>query len=476
MITDFDWIRRFVKPSVWILIFLSVPASVLAAVLQQAAVQDGCQKYQDPKTVEPLKKLRHPALDKGCVACHLDCGRIPPDRQQESPDFYLKAKEPGLCLECHAAEKKDLGPAHGNQPLGNSKCSGCHDAHSSDFPKRIPEFMHGPYGAKLCSACHPAPVDGKIQLAASDVDTLCYKCHTHFKGEMTGTKSRHKLLSQSNRACMECHDPHASNQEYNLKKPVQELCVGCHVGNTSKKETPVSQGGMPSLNAIMASKRFEETQMKYLKLSSKYVHEPARKSCLICHNAHASEFPRELRAPVRDLCMDCHGANSEKIVQSSQPFPLFKGRVSLPPKTFEKIRRFEMPGQYIHEPVNASCAFCHDAHASDYASELYAPVQDLCLACHGSNAGKIVQNEQPYPLFGGLVIVPPKTFEKMMQIDIIDGRFGHPTTRHPVSAPAAKGKAELNCVTCHRSHSAVSGPKLLVSDKEGLCRNCHSFY
>ena len=84
---------------------------------------------------------------------------------------------------------------------------------------------------------------------------------------------------------------------------------------------------------------------QYLKLTSKHVHEPAKKSCLICHDAHASEFPKELRAPVRDLCMDCHGPNSEKIVQSSQPFPLFGGLVSLPPKTFEKLTYLDSHGQ-----------------------------------------------------------------------------------------------------------------------------------
>jgi len=453
-----------------VLILLTACAQLPAVQLQQAVIKDGCSKYQDPKTIDMQKKYKEPAMEKGCTTCHLDCNLLPTGNQQESSDYYLKAKEPALCLECHTASKKDLAPAHDNQPLGNSKCSGCHDPHSSNIPKLLREFSHGPYKARLCSACHPAPVDGKVQLAAADVNQLCYDCHTGFKEEMEGTKSRHKLLSQSNRSCMDCHDPHAANQDYVLKKPIQDLCLGCHI-ETPNKTTP---GAMPSQEATNTSKGSDDNNTQYLKLSSKYVHEPARKSCVLCHDAHGSEFPKELRAPERDLCMDCHGANSEKIIQSSQAFPLFDGLVSLPPKTFEKVSHLDLSNKYVHEPANVSCAFCHDAHASDYPAELHASVQDVCLACHGSNAGAIVRSEQPFALFGGKVSLPPKTFKALTQIDLVNGKFGHPTEKHPIYAPATADRPELTCVTCHASHSASTGPKLWVTQQQTLCYSlCH---
>ena len=454
-----------------ILIMLAGAASVQAGPLQEGIIKDGCSKYQDPKTVEPQKKFVHKAMEKGCVACHLDCSQLAPGRQQESPDYYLKAKEPALCLECHSGPDKDLSPTHDKQPLENSRCSGCHNPHSSNVPKRIPEFSHGPFSARLCPACHPAPVEGKVQLAAADVDLLCYECHTQFKAEMEGTKSRHKLLSQSNRSCMECHDPHAANQEYVLKQPVRDLCLGCHVAKPNQTAPQVAQGAkLPPEWATAPN----DLSAQYLKLSSKYVHAPAEKSCLICHDAHASEFPKELRVPVRDLCMDCHGPNSEKIVQSSQPFPLFNGLVSLPPKTFEKLRRFDLSDKYIHGPANISCAFCHDAHASDYPTELHAPVQDVCLACHGLNGMKIVRSEQPYPLFGGRVSIPPNSLDKLKILNLVNGMIGHPTSKHPVSGPATEDYPEFTCATCHNPHSSSTSPKLLVSDEEDLCYSrCH---
>jgi predicted CXXCH cytochrome family protein len=458
MIRDVHGFWSFIGQSTRILIILACSTSVQAGSLQEAVIKKGCSQYQDPKSIGPLKKFKEPAMDKGCIACHLDCDKLTPANQMKPPDHYLKATEPALCLECHASSGKDLSPAHDNQPLGKSKCTGCHDPHSSDIPKLLLKFTHGPYAARLCSACHPAPVQGKVGLTAMNVDSLCYNCHTNFKAEMTSAGSRHKLLSQSNRSCMECHDPHAANQEYNLKKPVQELCVGCH-GEQPEQTAP---GDV-----------FAGADTQYLKLSSKNVHEPARKSCLICHDAHASAFPKELRAPVNDLCVGCHGPNSEKIVQSSQPFPLFNGLVSLSPKTFEKLRHFELSGKYVHEPVNVSCAFCHDAHASDNAMELYAPVTDLCLACHGSNGIKLIRSQVPIPLFDGKVTVQPKSFEKLRMLNLTNGRFGHPTSGHPVLVAATADKPELNCVTCHASHSASTGTKLLVTDKKATCQKCH---
>jgi predicted CXXCH cytochrome family protein len=471
MITDVYGFWSFIGQSARILTILACFASAQAGSLQETVIKDGCSKYQDPKSIEPLKKFIEPAMKQGCVACHLNCDQLSPANQKEPPEYFLKAKEPALCLECHASSGKDLSPAHDNQPLGKSKCTGCHDPHSSDKPKLLLEFSHGPYAARLCSACHPAPVVDKIQLAAADVDLLCYKCHTQFQAEMEGTKSRHKLLSQSNRSCMECHDPHAANQEYNLKKPVQELCLGCHVAKPNQTPPQTSQQGKLPPEWATAS---NDLSAQYLKMSSKYVHAPAEKSCLICHDAHASEFPDELRVPVRDLCMDCHGPNSEKIVQSSQPFPLFNGLVSLPPKTFAKLKRFELSGKYVHDPVNMSCALCHDAHASDYPTELYAPVQDVCLTCHGLEAARMYQSDQPYPLFGGRVILPPKPFKDLKILNLVNGKLGHPTSKHPVSGPATADYPEFTCATCHSPHSASTGPKLLVSDKETLCYSrCH---
>jgi predicted CXXCH cytochrome family protein len=480
-------VLKLIRAAVWMLTLLpaAAPAALCMAQNLQNAGGDDCRRYQDPHTLDLEKKYVHPALDKGCTACHLDCDKVPPGGDRKGlPEFYLKEDEPGLCLSCHTELHPDLSKAHDNQPLDHARCSGCHDAHASNVPKRLPEFSHGPYDARLCSACHSKPVDGKVALVAADINTLCYGCHDDVKMRIEGAKSSHGLLSESNRSCVDCHDSHAAAQEFILTKPVYELCIGCHEGKPEKAAAPESQqdsrSGMPSLEEAMKSSRYKETmgaqEVKRIDLSSEYVHEPVRKSCTLCHDAHASEFMAELRAPVYDLCMDCHGENADKILNSSQPFPLFNGLVSLPPKVYKELPYLDLSSEYVHEPVRTSCVFCHDAHASTNPDELYVSVHNLCIACHGSNAATIMKAGRPFPLFDGRVKLPPNVFEKLSQIHLDgSGGTGHPLQRHPVYIPATDKEPEYNCLTCHTSHASSTGMRRWKGSRDELCHKCHEF-
>ncbi|MEJ2108601.1 MAG: cytochrome c3 family protein [Acidobacteriota bacterium] len=366
----------------------------------------------------------------------------------------------------------DLEAAHDGEPLGNSRCTGCHDAHASNIDKRLPEFSHGPYDARLCSDCHADPVDGEVRLVAENINALCYGCHEEVQMRIEGAQSSHKLLSESDRSCVECHDPHAANQETVLIEPVYELCIGCH---GEKPEKP----SIPSPQEVMQSERLEELNTEdggYIDLSLEHVHAPVRKSCTLCHDAHASEFTAELHAPVYELCMECHGENAEIILNSDQPFPFLNGLVSLPPKSYEELPYLDLNEEFVHDPVLKSCVYCHNAHSSQNQDELYAPVNNLCLACHNdSNAERILKSSRPFPLFGGKVLLPPNTFEKMSELHLAKGgSVGHPMQNHPVYIPATDEEPEFNCLTCHISHAASTGLRRWKDeDRNNLCFECH---
>src|SRR3974390_2667847 len=108
MKTDVQGFWSLVGKSALILVILGCFESTQASSLQDSVIKDGCPKYQDPKTIEPQKKFVHKAMEKGCAACHLDCDKLSPANQKEPPNYYLKAKEPELCLECHSASAKEL--------------------------------------------------------------------------------------------------------------------------------------------------------------------------------------------------------------------------------------------------------------------------------------------------------------------------------------------------------------------------------
>jgi predicted CXXCH cytochrome family protein len=490
-------VRKFFRAAVCILTLLAAAATAagLKAEDPPETVEDACRRYDDRDTLDLDKKFVHPAIDKeGCTACHLDCSQIPPQADPESiPEFYLREEQPELCLRCHSELHPELEKAHDDQPLGHTRCSGCHDAHAANNRYRLPEFAHGPYDARLCSACHDEPANGEVRLVEPTINGLCYSCHAEVRMRIEGAKSMHKLLSESDDSCMDCHDPHAAGLQSMLTKPVYELCIGCHEGKPEEapapkaKEAPApkpeltrddSRRGMPSVQEVMRSQRFQDLtdeNTQYIDLSQKYVHEPVRQTCTLCHDAHASEFTSELHAPVNNLCMECHGENAETILNSSQPFPFLDGLVSLPPHSYEKLPELDLSSEYVHEPVLTSCVFCHDPHASDNEGELYVPVHRLCVDCHNdSNASRIVRSTQPYPLYGGRVKLPPKVFEKLTGLNLFrEGSVGHPIQSHPVYVPATEEKPEFNCLSCHVSHAAKTGLLRWEGSQTEQCLECH---
>lgn len=328
------------------------------------SVQAACLTCHSPIAALLERKFIHAAVSRGCTTCHTDhraaTSSLP---RSDRPPAYLKANQPGLCLDCHPATAR-LADEHKGQPFQKAQCTGCHDPHSSNLPKLAPEKPHGPYGARQCASCHAAPEAGRVRPAGANTNELCYGCHEQLRERIRSAKSQHKLLGMSPRSCVECHDPHATNHEHSLRKPAQRLCEACHAG---------------------------------IAAGARYRHEPVGAGCVYCHDAHASERPRQLQAAVHDLCMGCHSPAAEKIMSSREPVPLFGGRVVLPARQFEKLRYLDLD--------------------------------------------------------------PEK-------------RTGHPLPGHPAFAAAGEGRPETNCLTCHVPHGGAIR-RLLVAEQGALCFRCH---
>ena len=358
-------------PVILVLILLTACAWLPASQSGKDSTDGICLTCHNPIAVALQKKFMHGALEQGCLSCHLDCREITPtSNRHKVPAFYLKTDEPDLCFGCHTASDKDLSLVHSNQLFSEAKCSSCHEPHASNSAKRIPDFSHGPFGVRECEACHAAPMGGKVQLVAPNIEVLCNDCHLEIKTFIENAKSRHNIVSKdqslikSESSCVECHDAHATNQKYFLKKTELELCNRCHLNLTA---------GM------------------------KYVHDPVRLSCIFCHDAHASDIPNDLHAPIQELCLGCHGENADKIRYSREPFLLFEGRVQLLRDSFERLKPLRLDkngkghptaGHPVYVPAgdnNAelNCLSCHDAHADASSPQLLKESKSfLCLRCH----------------------------------------------------------------------------------------------
>ena len=103
-------------------------------------------------------------------------------------------------------------------------CLDCHKEKLSDFQKK---YVHSPMSKKDCEACHlrhgKLPV---LTLKFREQDKLCYICHSQMAlniGKMTHV---HTALKQGK--CLPCHDPHASDNKFYLKKVGNDQCFTCH--------------------------------------------------------------------------------------------------------------------------------------------------------------------------------------------------------------------------------------------------------
>ena len=367
----FQGFSDFYRWTILALVLLAACASLPASQSETNATDDICLKCHNPVAVALKKEFLHGALKDGCLVCHLDCREITPtSNRHKLPAYYLKTDEPDLCLGCHKTSDKDLSSVHSGQLFSEAKCSSCHEPHASNSAKRIPDFSHGPFGVRECEACHAPPMGGTVQLVAPNIEALCNDCHLEIKTFIENAKYRHNIVSKdqslikSESSCVECHDAHATNQKYFLKKSELDLCNRCHLNLTA---------GM------------------------RYVHDPVRSSCIFCHDAHASNIANDLHAPIQELCLGCHGENADRIRYSTEPVMLFEGRVQLLRDSFERLKPLRLDkngtghptaGHPVYVPAgdnNAglNCLSCHDAHADATSPQLLKESKSsLCLRCH----------------------------------------------------------------------------------------------
>ena len=317
-----------------------------------------CLKCHETISALLKKKDVHPAVEIGCLVCHLDHQAA----AAKSPQgHYLLSPQPSLCSSCHDTEDKALIAAHRGQPFEKTACTACHNPHASDNPKLIAAHEHPPFAKHQCEKCHQNPQDGKVRLAAASVSELCEGCHTKFQERYEKSTIKHTFLEIDEDSCITCHQPHASGEPKLLKARVTTLCNGCHVDKPGTK---------------------------------KFVHEPARANCAICHDPHSSNYAEHLKADVNTLCTACHGLRPPS--QNSQ------GERLIMPEGFpEKATKIFLDTQnkghpYLGHPVSGpgvdpqkdkpmSCASCHTAHSGDVVQRFVGELRGnaLCLSCHG---------------------------------------------------------------------------------------------
>jgi DmsE family decaheme c-type cytochrome len=245
---------------------------------------------------------RTPMAQLGCQSCHglsddHAAGRKPwPDIVFEGPNASPVKARNEVCLGCHMGGLRMNweGSAHEEN---NKACTDCHTAHARKDPvlekatqaqrcftchvrQRAESFLYSHHpvreGLVVCSGCHnPHGGAGVDNLREFTINQTCYNCHADKRGPMLW---EHQPVREN---CLNCHDPHGSNQPRLIKEQLSFLCSSCHSSPANHSGGAFSGGtGFPFRN------NRPQLQFTFNEATN------TQRGCLNCHSqVHGSNSP-----------------------------------------------------------------------------------------------------------------------------------------------------------------------------------------
>ncbi|MBI3450305.1 MAG: hypothetical protein HY049_15500 [Acidobacteria bacterium] len=466
---------------------------------------------------------RHePVRDGNCEACHLRHGVVGVLR--------LAAGDPDLCLTCHTMEgaaaqrtgsRKEAVtarplPAHrfAHPPGSELRCGACHDPHGSDNPGLLkaagsaacltchkPEKFQGasihPADKVSCLTCHDPHGTGRPGSLSKEPAKLCVSCHD---GRSEAEKKGHGPNPPPASTCLSCHTPHASGTKGLMRRNVHAAMTGegscetCHVteGETGKKFALVA-----SVPDLCVTCHDDPRKAPAIAGAPAKVHPPvAAGECLTCHNPHASDQDRLLKAPQTELCGTCHAeAKAAREVKAphapakeactgchqphSGPDKLLKARAPALCETCHAGVGPQAARKHPHPPAAAGeCLTCHNPHGSDHKGSLKEPAATLCLSCHEDLRKDVEARNVHRPFQSGDCVACHEPHgadtEHLVAADI--GKACLKCHQKEMDALPEKGRhapfAAGECLSCHKPHASPN-ESLLATEAGALCRSCH---
>jgi predicted CXXCH cytochrome family protein len=335
--------------------------------------------------------------------------------------------------------------------VDSKKCLECHEE------KTKGKAVHSAI-AMGCLTCHEVRVNKditRVKLTTSSPQSLCLTCHT----DKDASALKGTVHPPAIRDCIKCHDPHTSDNKYQLLKATsgekgQNLCLDCH-----------KQG----LNVPEKGSRHAALDM----------------GCDTCHTTHKvgqigkAEFDFHLTKSAPALCIDCHDVKDASLQKAhhDQPFAAADCTTCHDPhqSAVPKLMR-----QFLHPPfAEKSCEMCHAPAKDGKVVLTQTDVKALCVTCHDEKAKAIESAKVPHPGAAG---------------DCTDCHNPH-ASRQPGlpktngvdicltchSDQAEQGKKQFRhqpafkqgCATCHEPHGGENDHLLRTKNTNSLCLECH---
>ena len=213
------------------------------------------------------KPVQHNPVSLNCGTCHQSNGKEHPKEDIEG--FALIKEVPELCYTCH--DQATIMKEVVHPPLKEGDCLSCHDIHSSK-------------NEHLLSSRPPA---------------LCYSCHNDLENTVQNAKVPHSTLMEGN-ACTNCHSPHSSSEKKVLVKSQPELCLSCH-----NKEMKSANRTIPNMKIVLERSKYVHGAIENNGCTA--CHNPhASNNKYLLQKTFPSGNYAAVAKNTYELCMDCH--------------------------------------------------------------------------------------------------------------------------------------------------------------------------
>ncbi len=351
--------------------------------------------------VLPAAAKTHPVpLDKNvdsakCLECHED----------KSKGKAVHSAIATGCLSCHEVRvNKDVTRIKLTTTVPYKLCLTCH---ADKDAAQLKGTIHKP-AVRDCLTCHdPHTSDNKFQLlkptSGDKKDNLCLSCHNQGV-DVPEKGSRHAALDMG---CDTCHVTHKSGAEltidnrFHLTKAVPALCLDCHDVKDASLQKAHQNQPFGTANCLTCH---DAHQSAAPKLMARFLHPPfAEKSCDTCHAPAKDGKVVLTQATAKDLCVTCHADKAEQIQKA-------------------KVQ---------HPGAAGDCTDCHNPHAGNSPGFVQPDPVSACLTCHSDQAE---QGKKPH-----------------------------------LHQPAF----QQGCATCHEPHGGENQHLLRSASVNTLCLECH---
>jgi cytochrome c551/c552 len=241
--------------------------------------------------IDPAIAEKNRKANEACFACHSEFGlKNPPRTDMDMKKLAATLLEP---------------PVFGGSNHGTMDCRQCHGQGYNDFPHSATARNE----TSPCSECHATKVarlepqfDASVHAKNEGLKEkfTCGTCHDpHIDLGATRLKDPHKIVSQDNKGCLNCHN---SDEKFGKFAPENEKTPGL------KKKRPdidTIHEWLPNTKAHWNAVRCVECHTPEVKANKMLSHEildkeKAEKKCLSCHSADSSLKTRLYRHMVKD--------------------------------------------------------------------------------------------------------------------------------------------------------------------------------